>query len=221
MHSADLANGSLGGSSSNPVSLTVGVLALQGGFHEHAELLHLAAKNLEAYLKLTVTFVRLPADLAPCDALVLPGGESTTITLLAKNNGLMEPLRDFVKKKPVWGTCAGMICLSKSIYRESETKAQQQEGIGGVDLCVVRNQYGRQVCRSHTNTLLEADFRCFYFPLSPISNANVASSLLPSNTHSNFMASAHQTSLSKQSSSELLSYTTYSQPKATKKLRAY
>ena len=149
MHASDMSGGPLaaGSSSSNPVSLTVGVLALQGGFHEHADLLRLAAKNLEAYIKLDVTFVRLPKDLEPCDALVLPGGESTTITLLAKNNGLMEPLREFVKTKPVWGTCAGMICLSKSIYTgQEQTKAQQQqEGIGGVDVCVVRNQYGRQV----------------------------------------------------------------------------
>lgn len=130
-----------------PVKVTVGVLALQGGFHEHEELLQLAAKNIEAHISLTTRFVRTPQDLESCDALIIPGGESTTITLLATKGGLMQPMRDFVESKPVWGTCAGMICLAESIYMEDggENQKGQQHSFGGVDMNVVRNQYGRQV----------------------------------------------------------------------------
>lgn len=129
-----------------PAKVTVGVLALQGGFHEHEELLQRAAKNIEDHVQLSTRFVRTPQDLESCDALVIPGGESTTITLLANKGGLMQPLREFTKSKPTWGTCAGMICLSESIYQEDGGENQkEQHSIGGVDLTVVRNQYGRQV----------------------------------------------------------------------------
>lgn len=129
-----------------PAKVTVGVLALQGGFHEHEELLRQAAKNIEAHVDLSTRFVRTPQDLESCDALVIPGGESTTITLLANKGGLMQPLRDFTKRNPVWGTCAGMICLAESIYSEDGGENQkEQHSIGGVDVSVVRNQYGRQV----------------------------------------------------------------------------
>lgn len=179
MHTFEASAGSSGQSyhgSAGSVALIVGVLALQGGFHEHADLLRTAAKNLEAHLTLHIVFVRLPHELAQCDALILPGGESTTISLLAKNNGLLGPLREFVKQKPVWGTCAGMILLSKSIYREGEKQVQEQEGIGGVDICVVRNQYGRQV--SFTTTIMAS--ASFWRPA-----LMTLLSWLPSNTLSN------------------------------------
>jgi 5'-phosphate synthase pdxT subunit len=134
-----------------PVKAKVGVLALQGGFHEHAELLLAAGKNIpNDLLDLSVQFVRTPQDLESCDALILPGGESTTITLLANKGGLMQPLRNFVASKPVWGTCAGMICLANSIYNEDGgVKQKELHSIGGVDISVVRNQYGRQVSFLH------------------------------------------------------------------------
>lgn len=129
------------------VHVTVGVLALQGGFHEHKELLEQAAANVAHSLAaMKCEFVRTPQDLARCDALIIPGGESTTITLLANKIGLMQPLRAFVKEKPVWGTCAGMICLAESIYAENGgDNTKEKHSIGGVDISVVRNQYGRQV----------------------------------------------------------------------------
>lgn len=144
------------------LQLTVGILALQGGFHEHADLLKQAADNVK--LSVAIRFVRTIEELKPCDALIIPGGESTTIMLLAKKSGLLPHLQNFVKqdKKPVWGTCAGMICLSEEIYRDplllspgtptTTIEPAQQPTIGGVDLVVVRNQYGRQVSRplSHT-----------------------------------------------------------------------
>src|SRR6266508_4531929 len=86
--------------------LKVGVLALQGDFAEHADVLRrLGATPVE---------VRLPRDLAGLDGLIIPGGESTTITRLMAIYELLEPLRQFVREgKPTWGTCAGAIVLAR------------------------------------------------------------------------------------------------------------
>ncbi|KAK3116362.1 Senecionine N-oxygenase [Teratosphaeriaceae sp. CCFEE 6253] len=88
--------------------------------------------------------VRTPPELARCDALILPGGESTSIALIAARTGLLAPLRDFVTRdgKPVWGTCAGLILLAA---RADRSKATGQELIGGLDVRVRRNYFGRQV----------------------------------------------------------------------------
>ncbi|KAF2963665.1 hypothetical protein GQX73_g9905 [Xylaria multiplex] len=128
--------------------VTVGVLALQGGFAEHLGLLKRAAHYLsigrEQRFVFDITEVRTPEQLAACDALVLPGGESTTLSLVAVQSGLLEPLREFVKisKKPVWGTCAGLILLCEEA---SATKRGGQELIGGLDVKVHRNHFGRQL----------------------------------------------------------------------------
>ncbi|KAF2154950.1 glutamine amidotransferase subunit pdxT [Myriangium duriaei CBS 260.36] len=126
----------------------IGVLALQGAFHEHILLLRqsatILASNPEyASTHLTVSEVRTAEQLQTCDALVLPGGESTTMSLVAARSNLLEPLRDFVKvkRKPVWGTCAGLILLAESANR---TKQTGQELIGGLDVRVNRNHFGRQ-----------------------------------------------------------------------------
>lgn len=81
---------------------TVGVLALQGGFLEHLTLLHRSAQYLQkssqaARYAFDFIEVRTPQDLARCDGLIIPGGESTTISLIAAESGLLEPLRTFVK----------------------------------------------------------------------------------------------------------------------------
>jgi len=132
-------------------SLTIGVLALQGAFVEHISLLQRAAAALAqhnapllAETSLRFIEVRTPAELATCTALILPGGESTAISLIAERGGLLEPLRDFVKvqRKPVWGTCAGLILLAESA---NKSKATGQELIGGLDVRVQRNYFGRQV----------------------------------------------------------------------------
>lgn len=109
---------------------TVGVLALQGAFIEHIKTLRgLGVEAVE---------VRLPQQLDPLDALIIPGGESTTIGKLAVSYGLLEPLRRFAAEKPVWGTCAGMIMLARDIGRD-------QPLIGVMDITVQRNAFGRQV----------------------------------------------------------------------------
>ena len=83
------------------LSVTVGVLALQGAFLEHIKLLGTATKVLKSSTMHDVTWhfleVRTAEELARCNALIIPGGESTTISLIAERSGLLEPLRDFVK----------------------------------------------------------------------------------------------------------------------------
>ena len=81
------------------VNISVGVLALQGAFHEHLKLLKAVAAQDNPDSDTTWRFleVRTPGELSQCDALIIPGGESTTVALIAARCGLLEPLRDFVK----------------------------------------------------------------------------------------------------------------------------
>ncbi|KAI1090262.1 SNO glutamine amidotransferase [Rostrohypoxylon terebratum] len=137
--------------------VTVGVLALQGGFSEHLASLRKAAAHLSSSSSSSSPIpnfdfleVRTPDQLARCDALIIPGGESTTLSLVAAQSGLLEPLREFVKlnKKPTWGTCAGLILLSE---QATATKRGGQELIGGLDVKVHRNHFGRQIESFVTN----------------------------------------------------------------------
>jgi pyridoxal 5'-phosphate synthase pdxT subunit len=129
--------------------ITVGVLALQGAFFEHVKLLKSAAEYIRVAneftgTEFTFTEVRNQQQLSQCDALIIPGGESTTISLVAAQSNLLEPLREFVKvqRKPTWGTCAGLILLAEAA---NQTKKGGQELIGGLDVRVNRNHFGRQV----------------------------------------------------------------------------
>ncbi|MBM7506515.1 5'-phosphate synthase pdxT subunit [Nocardioides salarius] len=113
---------------------TVGVLALQGDVREHVAALE--------RLGCATVRVRRPDELAVCDALVLPGGESTTMARLARSFGLLEPLREAVAGGlPTLGTCAGMILLAERVV----DGAEGQETLGGIDMTVRRNAFGRQV----------------------------------------------------------------------------
>ncbi|EMF00826.1 pyridoxal 5'-phosphate synthase glutaminase subunit PdxT [Streptomyces mobaraensis NBRC 13819 = DSM 40847] len=112
---------------------TIGVLALQGDVREH--LVALAAADA------TARPVRRPEELAEVDGLVIPGGESTTMSKLAVVFGMLEPLRERVRSgMPVYGTCAGMIMLADKILDGRE----DQETLGGIDMIVRRNAFGRQ-----------------------------------------------------------------------------
>ncbi|WP_370287954.1 pyridoxal 5'-phosphate synthase glutaminase subunit PdxT [Nocardioides sp.] len=112
----------------------IGVFALQGDVREHLHTLE--ALGVEAFA------VRRPAELARCDGLVLPGGESTTMVKLARAFELLDPLRERVRGgMPTFGTCAGMILLADRI----EGGTADQETIGGLDVTVRRNAFGRQV----------------------------------------------------------------------------
>ncbi|KAF8638473.1 hypothetical protein AX17_002184 [Amanita inopinata Kibby_2008] len=121
-------------------AVMIGILALQGAFAEHQT----ALQKLSLKRKISVIQVRTSEDLDKCDALVIPGGESTTIALLAKLSGLLEPLRAFVRTKPVWGTCAGAILLSQDVD-SSTVKKGGQELLGGISITTARNGWGSQV----------------------------------------------------------------------------
>ncbi|HEX6151284.1 pyridoxal 5'-phosphate synthase glutaminase subunit PdxT [Nocardioides sp.] len=116
------------------MTLTVGVFALQGDVREHLEVL--------GGLGVRALGVRRPSELDLCDALVLPGGESTTMAKLARTFELFDPIRKrLADGMPTLGTCAGMILLADRI----EDGAAGQETFGGLDVTVRRNAFGRQV----------------------------------------------------------------------------
>ncbi len=110
--------------------MKIGVLALQGDFIEHVQMLR--------SLGVDVVEVRLPEHLEGLDGLILPGGESTTFGKLAVAYGLIEPLKTFGKDHAMWGTCAGAIFLAKDIRRP-------QPILGLMDITIQRNAFGRQV----------------------------------------------------------------------------
>jgi pyridoxal 5'-phosphate synthase pdxT subunit len=113
---------------------TVGVLALQGDVREHLRVL--------GSLGVQATAVRRLVELEACDGLVIPGGESTTMFKLARTFDLFEPVRQRIKEGlPVFGTCAGMIMLADRIV----DGIPDQETLGGLDITVRRNAFGRQV----------------------------------------------------------------------------
>jgi 5'-phosphate synthase pdxT subunit len=112
--------------------MQAGVLALQGAFREHLQALR--------QLDVKVFPVRKPAELAACDVLIIPGGESTTIGRLLVEFGLIDPLLEQAQRgMPLFGTCAGMVLLA----REIEDSAQPRLGL--MDITVRRNAFGRQV----------------------------------------------------------------------------
>jgi 5'-phosphate synthase pdxT subunit len=122
----------------------VGVLALQGAFAAHAEVLaSLGAAPVE---------IRQPSQLEDVDALVLPGGESTTMSKLAEGNGFLQPLRDFVGSgRPTLGTCAGAILLASEI----QDGRPDQHCLGSLDMVVRRNAFGTQRESFETDLVVE------------------------------------------------------------------
>ncbi len=112
--------------------MKIGVLALQGAVTEHIQML--------SDLGTEAVPVRLPSELEDLDALIIPGGESTTIAKLLSDYGLLEPIRRLAKKGfPIFGTCAGLVLLAKKVPN------LKLETIGMMDIEVKRNAFGRQV----------------------------------------------------------------------------
>ena len=111
--------------------MRIGILAIQGDFEAHAKAFAEAGAD--------VFEARTASDLAAADALVLPGGESTTMLKLLREEGLWEPLHAACSSKPVFATCAGAILLAKDVHNP------EQDSLGIVDIGVERNAYGRQV----------------------------------------------------------------------------
>ena len=112
---------------------TVGILALQGDFEAHRRAV--AATGLEV----RAVEVRNVAQLEACDALILPGGESTTMLKLLDREQLLDPLRQFSAGKPIFGTCAGAILMAKEVTHPA------QASLAFMDIAVERNGYGRQL----------------------------------------------------------------------------
>src|SRR5215469_7929728 len=111
--------------------MNIGVLAIQGDYEAHkARLEQLGA---------TVTLVRKPEQLDSIDAIIIPGGESSTFLNFLVEGGFLEKLTDFVRTKPTFGTCAGAILLARDVENPPQTS------LGALDIRVRRNAYGRQV----------------------------------------------------------------------------
>jgi pyridoxal 5'-phosphate synthase pdxT subunit len=111
--------------------MTIGVLAIQGDYEAHkARLEQLGA---------VVTLVRKPEQLDTIDAIVIPGGESSTFLNFLVERGFLEKLREFVRTKPAFGTCAGAILLAKEVENPPQTS------LGVLDIRIRRNAYGRQI----------------------------------------------------------------------------
>jgi 5'-phosphate synthase pdxT subunit len=120
--------------------MTVGVLALQGDFREHATVLRALGAD--------VTFVRRPEELDGVSGLVIPGGESSVMDKLSRAYGLAGPLKTAVQAGlPVYGTCAGLIMLADRIL----DGIAGQESIGGLDIAVRRNAFGHQAASFETD----------------------------------------------------------------------
>jgi pyridoxal 5'-phosphate synthase pdxT subunit len=111
--------------------MQIGVLALQGAYAKHRAML--------AQLGVASCEVRTVTELATVDGLIIPGGESTTMLRLLQDEGLWQPLQQFVRTKPTFGTCAGAILLAQRVTNPT------QASLGVLDITVRRNGYGRQV----------------------------------------------------------------------------
>lgn len=118
----------------------IGVLALQGAFLEHIQ--HLERCILDHKYDLRIITVKTPVELAQCDALIIPGGESTSMSLIAQRTGMYTPLCEFVHNpdKVIWGTCAGLIYISQELANERELV----KPLNLLRVKVKRNAFGRQ-----------------------------------------------------------------------------
>ena len=128
----------------------VGVLALQGAYQKHIDMLQA--------LGVAALTVRYPHELDDCSALIIPGGESTTISLLIQKNGLYQPIKAFAENHPVMGVCAGMIMMATEVDDDRVTP------LGLLPFKALRNHYGRQVHSFTTDIKLDFDSKGPAFP---------------------------------------------------------
>lgn len=159
--------------------MNVGVLGLQGAVREHV-------RSLEA-LGVDVRIVKRQGDLEGLDALVLPGGESSAMSLLAAD-GMLDRLRELIGSGlPTFGTCAGMILLAR------EAEGRQGDGLDAIDIAVARNASGRQVDSFETALSIDAigDGIPAVFIRAPYVT-RVGTSVVPMATHDGFVVMARQ-----------------------------
>ena len=165
--------------------LTIGVLALQGAFIEHVQMLERLGAGARE--------VRLPSDLEGLDGLIIPGGESTTIGKLLVHYELLEPLRELVSSGfPIYGTCAGTILLAKDIG------GLDQPLLATMDLVVERNAFGRQLQSFETEITIaglgEEPFRAIFIRAPAIKSTGPGVDVLASLENGTIVA-ARQDSL--------------------------
>jgi 5'-phosphate synthase pdxT subunit len=113
------------------LSRLIGILAVQGAYHKHQEIVQ--------KLGYSTILVKTVETLNQVDSLIMPGGESTAMILILKKHLLWEPLQNFCKNKPVFGTCAGAILLAKN------TEHNAVDTLNIMDITISRNSYGRQI----------------------------------------------------------------------------
>ena len=135
--------------------IKIGVLELQGNFESHHKILKKLGYDSVG--------VRNSSDLECLDGLVLPGGESTTMSLLIDSFNLRDSLLDFSKNKPILGTCAGLILMAKNIENESKVKS-----LGILDITVDRNAYGRQIMSKKEHINMKFDSKLIDFQVTLI-----------------------------------------------------
>ena len=128
--------------------IKVGILELQGNFGLHHKILQ--ELGYDSYS------VKESADLESLDGLIIPGGESTTMSLLIDSFNLRKSILDFSKENPILGTCAGLILMAKVIEDESKVNP-----LGILDVEVSRNSYGRQIMSRKENIVIESDSKIF------------------------------------------------------------
>jgi 5'-phosphate synthase pdxT subunit len=133
--------------------MKIGILALQGAFIEHIHMFDgLGIESME---------IRLPAELKGIDGLVIPGGESTTMLKLMHDYGLVDPVKKIAASgTPLWGTCAGLICLARDVINPDGTRL---DTLAMMDIAVRRNAFGRQV-DSFEAMLRVSEFKGERFP---------------------------------------------------------
>jgi len=128
--------------------IKVGILELQGDFELH--------HNILRELGYASFSVKDSTDLENLDGLIIPGGESTTMSLLIDSFNLRKSILDFSKENPILGTCAGLILMARAIEDESKVNP-----LGILDLEVSRNSYGRQIMSRKENITIESDSKTF------------------------------------------------------------
>lgn len=127
----------------------VGVLALQGAYQKHIELLHRIGVRAQS--------IRQPHELEDCAGLIIPGGESTTMSLLIHEYGLYEPIKTFAESRPVMGVCAGMIMMATEVDDKRITP------LGLIPFKALRNYYGTQVHSFTADLELSFDKSCTFY----------------------------------------------------------
>ena len=135
--------------------IKVGILELQGDFGLHHKILQ--ELGYDSYS------VKESADLESLDGLIIPGGESTTMSLLIDSFNLRKSILDFSKENPILGTCAGLILMARAIEDESKVNP-----LGILDIEVSRNAYGRQIMSRKENITIESDSKTFDMELTLI-----------------------------------------------------